>query len=147
VNRTELIELRSGPAAWLYVIHFFTSMLAAIAVLTTASNWGIKLLCVAVLICVHLAARRWMQGESHTGEVRLFTDGTASLLSRTQEFPGTQAEGGWVSRWLCVIPIIDLHSGRRLHCVICASENKADDYRRLLAWLRLSALHSDRQLF
>ena len=47
------------------------------------------------------------------------------------------SRGAWVSRWFCLFRLADPVTGRSHPCLVCASRNTPDSYRRLLVLLRM----------
>ncbi|MGD2127798.1 MAG: hypothetical protein PVJ17_00765 [Lysobacterales bacterium] len=126
-----------GPALWLAVAHLVAPALGVIAVLYSniARHWAV-VLC-GLIVLVGAAGFRRLARQSPTGRLRLFLDGTATLVGVCGEVRAVQHPGGWVTRWICVLPLVPLDSDRLLRCVVCRSLNRPGSYRRLMAWLRL----------
>lgn len=75
-----------------------------------------------------------------SGMIRLCIDGTARLRTAS----GYNARvllkaNNWTSRWLCVLALYEVDHNRHHYCVICASDNFNDQYRRLLVLLRMGS--------
>lgn len=138
MNAPDCLEVRAGPAPWLAVAHLMAPVLGVIAVLSSdiALQWAVALcglIALAGAIGFHRLARR-----SPTGRLRLFLDGAAAtLIGPGGEVRALQIPGGWVTRWICVIPLAPVDSDRLLRCIVCRSLNRPGSYRRLMAWLRL----------
>jgi len=76
--------------------------------------------------------------KSQSGWFELRRDGTA----RMRFLDGTKSravlkENAWSVSWFSVLALFEPASGRHYYCVVCASENAPNDYRRLMQHLKL----------
>jgi len=140
MSAPDCIDVRAGPAPWLAVAHLVVPALGVIAVLFSniARQWAVALC--GLIVLVGAAGFRRLARQSPTGRLRLYLDGTATLLGACGEVRAIQDPGAWVTRWICVLPLVPLDSDRLLRCVVCRSLNRPDSYRRLMAWLRLRSM-------
>lgn len=136
------IEVRQGQAGWMQLMHLAASLLGALAILISPAPWWLKAMMLTGLSAFHLAAarhaRRTAQSVSH---IRLFEDGTASLLTPDGRISALLMEGAWTSRWFSVMRLQPLDGRRPVHCTIARSANLPDDYRRLRVLLRHPGVH------
>jgi hypothetical protein len=135
----DVIDLQPGSSQWLQASPWLVGALGASVMLTSASGagWKVLLLCglgLACAACIRAGRRRRV----FTG-LRLHADGRAVLFTGTGAVPGALADGGWCSRWFCVVTFVDTLGGRRFRCLLCRSRNSADAYRRLLVRLRIGS--------
>lgn len=135
----DVIDLQAGSSRWLQALPWLVGALGASVMLTSAVGigWKMFLLCglgPACAACVRAGRRQ----RAFTG-LRLHADGRAVLFTGTGAVPGALAEGGWCSRWFCVVTFVDTLGGRRFRCLLCRSRNSADGYRRLLLRLRMGS--------
>ena len=138
VARADFLDLRLGPSRWLKAAQILLALLGILAILVSPANWMWKLGSILLLILVSVSVHAWSAHQGRSGAIRLYPDGTAFLRTASgQEINAIQGPHGWVSRWLCVMTLCDADSRAKHHCVICASENHPDEYRRLLKFLRM----------
>jgi hypothetical protein len=135
----DVIDLEVGSSRWLCTSPWLVGTLGASVILTSAVAVGGKLLllCGLGLACA-ACVRAGCPEKSFTG-LRLHADGRAVLFTETGAVPGALAEGGWCSRWCCVVTFVDTFGRRRIRCLLCRSLNSADAYRRLLVRLRMGS--------
>lgn len=131
------IELYVGYARWLRWGHAGVSLLGLAGILGSGARPAWMAAAVAALALVHLAYARRMSGPGSHGRLRLFADGTVVFGDSGKAVSARQRRGGWMSRWVCAIPLERLTDGRRRTVIVCRSLNPPDDYRRLLVRLRL----------
>lgn len=132
---TDCIEVTAGASTWYRALHLL--MLAAgglaIAVAEAAPVWKFAL---SIGMLGVFARLWWSLAKCHQRTtLKLFYDGSAAIGR-----PGDvalQGETGWASRWVCIVPISETVGASARQFLVCASNNRADDYRRLLRWLRL----------
>lgn len=133
----DYVVVRSGGARWLEMTQGLVAFIAGLAILFTQSSWILKAFVLIALAATYLAGALKMRKDRSSGELRLFTDGTAIHDRGSQRCVAVQGSPAWVSRWFCMIPLVK-HSGTDIiYCMICASNNHPDNYRRLLIWLRM----------
>jgi hypothetical protein len=138
VPGSDALALRFGVSPWLRFAHFLVAMLGLAAILLTPAASGWKFCTVLALGISGFTAHLLSVRKSQTGLISLGADGAAQVAS----LHGTQSEArleesSWVTRWFCVLALFEPVSRRRYHCVICASENTPDEYRRLLRFLNM----------
>lgn len=142
-----VLELYAGCARWLRWSHAGVSLLAMAGILGSGAAPAWSAAAVIALVAVHAGTARSMSGSATSGRLRLFADGSAVLFAAAAPVALSRTDGGWVSRWFCVLPLLRRDSGRRLHLIVCRSLNTPDAYRRLLVRLRLGpADEADRDL-
>jgi len=118
--------------------HLFVAALGAVAILLTPAASGWKICALLALVCSAFTAHVLSVRKSQSGLISLAPDGAAQVES----YEGKQSEArlkenNWMSRWFCVLAMFEPDSNRRYYCVICASENTPDEYRRLLKFLNM----------
>lgn len=132
----ERIELMDGPARWLESGQLMVVLVAGFFILTAATPWYWKAAVATLLFpyafVLHRSARR-----SKRNRLLLRLDGSLRLFCSGGEVEGLLDGGAWVSRWISVLHWTDLEDGSRRHSLVCAAANRADDYRRLMVWLRM----------
>lgn len=125
VTQPGYLDVVTGPDRWCLALQRLAWGLAAgvmFANLPRLPGWAI----VASLLLLGLLIPR----AQAAGPLRLFRDGTARAAGQS----GTWLAGCWITRRVTVIRLRGL--GRPRQRLVCASGNAADDYRRLLLWLR-----------
>ena len=128
----EPLVLRSGFAPWLRRAPIPLAVAAGISLLAAGAQpaWT------AVAIAGLAAALGYIGLRSDPaacrGRLHLADDGCGVLITAQGSRQVLQSSSGWISRWLCVLPLRDVRAGTELRCVVCASLNRADAYRRLL---------------
>ncbi len=137
MGQLNIVEVEAGVDSWFSLLFFFVSTLTVLAVLTAYTVWSIKLTALAglllsiCLVCWH---------NRHLGQfrqLRIDASGAVMLISHSgKEFPGILKNDSWTTRWVSVVAIgrLDRWSVQRL--LVCASRNRASDYRQLLKRLR-----------
>lgn len=136
--RTDDIDLRQGCARWMRVAHRIVSLLAAWAIVTSGPHSVGKTGLLAALLVVHLATARHMRrAAGSVPRIRLFENGTASLVPESGAVPAVLVGHAWTSHWFSVFPLQRLDGGRRVYCTVCRSLNRGDPYRRLRVLLRM----------
>lgn len=140
MTRTEFLEIRFGHGRWLMMAHILISSLGLLAILATPANLVWKLCSILLLLLVSLGVFARSIDNSRAGTIRLFADGTAFLrIPSRREVNAVQGPQGWATRWLSILTLQESVSGRKHYCIICASDNDPDEYRRLLKFLRMHA--------
>jgi hypothetical protein len=138
VVRTDFLEVRFGTSRWLKVAQMLLASLGFLAILTTPANWIWKLGSILLLILVSFLVHAWSVHQNRRGVIHLFPDGTALLRKDSgQEISAVQGPHSWVSRWVCALTLYEADNNAKHHCIICASENYPNEYRRLLKLLRM----------
>jgi hypothetical protein len=137
-GKPETLELKFGTSRWLNAAHLGISALGAVAILVAPTNWGWKLLTLFGLVFATLIGLFQSRADSRSGTVILHLDGTSRVITRDGKAVRARLnENAWVSRWLCVLKLFEPRRSKHYHCVICASENSPDEYRRLLKFLNM----------
>jgi hypothetical protein len=139
VTGADCIEVRAGPSRGLALAHLLLTLLGAAGILASGTRPGWAALTVLILVFASGAGYRHMQN-SPVGRLRLYTDGSATLLAADGGAPAVQRPGAWVCRWLCIVPLVSVETGEALRCLVCRSLNRPSSYRCLLAWLRLRSV-------
>jgi hypothetical protein len=128
----ESLVLRSGFAPWLRRAPTPLAVAAGISLLVA----GVQPVWTAVAFVGLVAALGYVGLRSDPapcrGRLHLSDDGCGILFTAQGSRQVLQSSSGWISRWLCVLPLRDVQAGTEFRCVICASLNRADTYRRLL---------------
>ena len=138
VTGADSLELKFGNSPWLRAVHSLVSASGVLAVLISPANAVWKASAIVLLLLVALAIHFRSSKINGRGTICLQQDGTAELLTPD----GHKARvvlhaNGWATRWLCVLRLYESEKHRHHYCVICASENPPDPYRRLLVNLRM----------
>ena len=131
------IELVAGAAPWLERARVATLLLAVISLGLAGTAWAWKLVSLGLLAGIHLAGlSRWRVHAKRSPIVLKREAG--DIVSETGNSYRVLQEGySWLSRWFCVFRLADQDTAQCTTYLVCASENHADDYRRMLVWLRL----------
>ena len=133
MSQPDFILLEYGESRGLAVIRrlSFWTAFAAIVLAPADLMWRLGL--VALLLGLH-----GLNGNQvPRGRVRLYRDGGVQLLGRDEVVSYRRGSRGWVSRWFSVVTLVDPVRKVRRHIIVCAADNPARDYRRLLGWLRM----------
>jgi hypothetical protein len=134
---SEYIDLRCGGSRGLNLAHVVVTLLAGLVILFTHSAWSWKALTIAALLLTHVASSRKMKKNGMLASLRLFNDGSAILEYEGEEAQMLRASHAWVSRWICVLPLRGHPGADIIYCMVLASNNHSDNYRQLLASLRM----------
>ena len=138
VVQADCLDVRFGISRWLQVAFLLLVSLGLLAILITAASWALKFGSILLLILASISVHAWSVHQSQAGAIHLLSDGTALLRTVSgQEINAIQGRHSWVSRWICVVTLYAVDNNTKHHCVICASENHQDEYRRLLKLLRM----------
>ena len=135
----ERIELLTGAARWLSALQGLVALAAACVLLTAPAPWAWRLGALVALSLFTLIAAGLPPGWQARGKLVLNLDGRVRVTDADGETEGLVNGGAWVSPWFCVLHWMALEGGARRHSLLCASLNRADDYRRFLCWARLGA--------
>lgn len=135
------IELEAGASPWLRHLQLLTCCLAAISLLAVSTPWQWKLSALLVLSFVHFYSSRHTARYHAPSDLLLRLDGSMRERQGALEFNGT-LDGAWVSRWLCLIHWTAIEKGRQRHSLVCASNNRPENFRRLRVYLRLGVHHA-----
>jgi hypothetical protein len=135
----ERLSLQTGSGAWLDYSHLALTLIAAVALVSAPASWSWRVSALVLLAVMFLLSSRRRRRGCSGFQLILFRDGAAVAVGqghaeRTLTWPAGTA---WASRRLCVLPVSEGPGADIIHCVILASRNNPDDYRRLLSWLRL----------
>jgi len=136
MTTTDLIELHLGTGRWVRVCQGLVSLLGLVAIVSSPVPLGWVGAALGALFLVHVLTARKMGKAAGSGRLVLRGDNSATLFAGGKSACARYRGRGWASRWLCVLPLETLESGRPLNCVVCRSQNSQDSYRRLLVRLR-----------
>jgi len=136
VTVPEAIELHVGAAPWLRISQSAVSLLGLFSIVSSRTAPLSMLLGLAALLAVHRAALHTMRQNGAAARLTLHANGSAILHSVNGLIQAHRCDESWASRWLCVVTLKELVNGRKVRCLVCRSQNRADDYRRLLVRLR-----------
>jgi hypothetical protein len=131
------MTLRIGPARWMTAWQLAISALSIGGVLMSRAGAGWIALFLGSLLAANMVGFIRMRCGGKVSRLHLHGDGHAIVCMGKNAEHAWQLEGGWASRWCCVVPLRVIGTGRRLHCLVCRSCNAPDAYRRLLVSLRL----------
>ena len=132
------VILRFGLSSRLRVIQFVAASLGAVAIMISPSGLTWKICAWLALAFATIWAQVSSKKKSRSGWFELLQDGTAQMRFRDgNKSLALLQENAWATRWLCVLTLFEPDSGSNYHCVICASESKPDEYRRLLKFLNM----------
>jgi len=141
----ESLVLRSGFAPWLRRAPVVLAVAAGITLVasTTHPAWAAT----AIVGLLGTLRYTWLRSDPAVcrGRLHLADDGSGVLFTAEGSRPVRQQGGGWISGCLCVLPLRDLESHKRLNCIVCATLNRADTYRRLLRRQRSGAWRPSRE--
>lgn len=136
------LELRFGVAPWLRSAQRLAFLLAVLALGLSPAAWPWRIAALAALAIAWRFEERRAMLRDQAGRLALHLDGRLRLDRDDAEQHGLAMGAAWVSRWFCVLRWVDNEEGRTHTCLVCASENHPDDYRRLLTCLRLGAFEN-----
>jgi hypothetical protein len=139
MNRPERIELEAGSGAWLQLSQLLIGLLGIVVLLASALPAAWKAVMTVASGLAFAAGVFGPRPRAAIHRVILHLDGSAILATANGTVRAQLADGGWSSRWCCVVPFGETPGRRRFRCLVCASRNSADAYRRLLVQLRLNA--------
>lgn len=130
------VQLRSGVCLWLSQLQRLVAFVATLLLLTLSTPWHWKLGTLLALSVVFASVVRHNARHHPHGRLMMRMDGTLLQERGDVEMHG-MVEGAWVSRWLCVIHWATAEDNRQRHSLVCASNNRPEDFRRMLVLLRL----------
>ena len=143
MHRAETIELSFGPARWFSAASGALFALGILAILGSPANGFWKLAFIAMLAVVALLAFAYTANSHRAGIVRIHYDYSADIhTAHGTDGHANVGAHSWVSRWVSVLVLVDEHSTTRMECLIFASQNPPDAYRRLLAAVRMRSATS-----
>lgn len=137
MSPSDYIDLRCGSSRGLRLAHIAVTLLAGLGIVITHSAWSWKILTLLALLATYLFTSLKMKKNEVPGSLRLFSDGAATLEYADRETLILQSSHAWVSRWICVLPLRSRPGADIIYCMILASNNHSDNYRQLLACLRM----------
>lgn len=138
MTAVDTLRLNFGFSPWLRALQWFVALLGAMAVLLTPAGWIWKCSILFILVIAASVAYAGTLKPGRCGQVMLFQDGIAQIFFSDGKVADVLLkENAWISRRLCVLALIEPDSRRQYHCVICASENATDQFRRLLKFLKM----------
>lgn len=136
--RADLLEIRFGGCLWLKAAEALLAVLGLLAILVSPANWKWKIASIVLLVLLGFFLHARSIHGNRSGIIRLGADSTALLQTASGlTINAVQGPHGWSSRWVSVLTLVETDDGRKHHCVICASENRPDDYRLFLKQLRM----------
>ena len=134
----DCLDVRFGVSRRLQLAFLLLVSMGLLAILITAASWAWKLGSILLLILASISVHAWSVHQSRAGTIHLLADGGALLRTVSgQEIDAVHGRHSWVSRWFCVVTLYVVDDNTKHHCVICASENFPDEYRRLMKLLRM----------
>lgn len=133
------ITLNTGSAWWLDGLWALTALAAFTLLLAAPSPPAWRLAAVAALAVFLLFERHRSKRRNGNGTLQLRLDGNLQFTAGDSSVSGLLDGGSWTGSHFCMLHWTPLDGGRRHHSLVCASRNRADDYRRLLVWTRLGA--------
>ncbi len=132
------LDLNFGLSNRFLVLQIGVAALGAAAILASPASWAWKSGLLFVLLISAIALHMVSAGPGQSGAICLQPEGDGRMRCRDgREIDVIFSTSAWVTRWLCVLTVFERDPYRQYHCVICASENDANQYRRLLGYLRL----------
>jgi hypothetical protein len=133
----ESLTVRTGQAAWLR--HAFPALaaIACLGLLTAPTTIALKVLALAALLAFYRIGRRAWRRAVRIGRLQIYRDGPGLLLRNGEEQRVETAGPAWITPWICVIPLKTVPGAAMIRCMVCASENRPENFRRLRVWLRL----------
>ena len=136
--RSDFLDVHFGASRSFKAAQALLASLGLVAILASPADWKWKLGSMVLLLLLAL----WVHSKSGNGQqagtIRLFEDGTALLSTTSRRHVNAfQAPHGWVSRWFSVLVLLEADGDRKHFCLVCASDNHPDEYRRLLKFLRM----------
>lgn len=134
------IELRIGVGMDLRVGQLVLFVAACVALIGSGAHPIWISAALITLFGVHVGTLWWARRPEANGVLRLHENGSATFDTKAGRLHAEQSSGGWISHWLCVVPLVEVGSGQVVRCVVCRSLNQPDSYRRLLVWLRLGGV-------
>jgi hypothetical protein len=138
VPAVDSLTLRFGLSSGLRVIQFVAASLGAVAIMAAPAALGWKFGAWSALVFVTLWAQAASTRKSHSGSLELLQDGTMHMRFHDgKKSLALLKENAWAIRWFSVLTLFEQDSGRHYHCVVCASENAPNQYRRLLQYLNM----------
>jgi hypothetical protein len=132
------IELKTGPSRGLRLAELLLGVLALCALLTSPADPQWVALASLVLVVTFFALGRFPRKADGAGSLVLFTDGSAAIRTGRGIVHGRRCHGSWSSRLCSVLVLQVLPGERRMRFLVCRARNGADDYRRLLVYLRVA---------
>jgi hypothetical protein len=136
---SELLELHCGESAGFRLARVAVIGFGLMVILVAQTEWAWKMLLAATLVGSQIVLGKRAARQSVEGLIRLRRDGTAVLFGDDGSVcHAVQLTGRWITRWMSLLPLRETGSRRRRYCLVCASCNSPDSYRRLLVWSRLN---------
>lgn len=144
--RADYLELDFGQSRWMKRAINILLSLCIIGILISPATWVWKITAWSLLAVAHVLAHRLAASPLNAGVVRIFQDHTAVLSTASERrLFATLAGRHWVSPWFCSIAVHLARGGRKRFLIVCATGNDADEYRRLLRYLRMRPATSDQE--
>jgi len=146
VPAVDSLTLRFGPGPRLGVLQFAAALLGAVAILVSPADLAWKLGAWLTLVFATWRVHAVSFGKSRSGRLELLPDGTVQMnFHDGRQSRAVLRENAWTIQWFSVLALFEPDSGRHYHCVVCASENSPDDYRRLLCHLHMRSPEANLQ--
>jgi len=135
-----------GAVRWIRRAQILLLLLCIFALSISPAPWSWQLSTLACLAAVYLLIRRSVASSVNSGTVRIFQDDTAMLSTGAEKRVfATLTSHHWVSPWFSSVTVRLARGGRRRFLIICRSNNDADEYRRMLRFLRIRQQASETQ--
>ncbi len=140
----ETLLVNTGAAGWLIHAPLMLAVVAGLGLLTAPTSTVAKLAALAALTAGYRICSNGWRRAAHPGRLQLFRDGWAILEQAGKEQHAEAAGSPWVTPWICVIPLKTAAGAAMMPCMVCASGNRPEDFRRLRVLLRLGSEHRAR---
>lgn len=138
------LHLNFGPNPVLRTLPLLIAIAASIAILVSMAGWSLKILVLAGLGISAFGVRQVSNKRCRRGTLILCRD--ESVLVATGDGLAMDVrllDNAWTSHWFSVVGLIEPESNRQYYYVVCASENLAGNYRRLLKFLHMRSASPD----
>lgn len=138
MNRVDVLVLRYGSGGWLRLLTGTLAVAGAGAIFLSPANLSWKFCILAVLLVTSVTVYAADRKQGNSGCLALSADGSVeSCCAGGYSSQWILHQNAWNSRWLCVLSLADPAGGRPTRCIVCASENRPDEYRRLRKYLNM----------
>lgn len=131
------LSLKFGLSTWLLRAHYSAAVLSAWAIILSSASLAWKLGIFSVLVFATFIVHAACMSELRAGIIDLQHDGSAQVTTDGHIQSLELAENAWAVRWFCVLKLVDPDCVNCRYCVVCASANEKDEYRRLLKYLNM----------
>lgn len=137
---SNFFHLQTGADSWLKALFLLLALLATTGILVANTAWLIKLTGLLLLFLYFVFTWWQMLRQESTRQLRIFSNATVSLIDNVgEECPGILESNSWTTRWVSVVPVGRFDRWRTQRILVCASRNKASEYRQLIRVLRLGS--------